>query len=78
MDTVSARELCDNAKQVLARVERGETLTVTSDGRPVAKLTPLPRATLTSRELVEQAKALPAMSYEKLMADIDAIMDTSL
>jgi prevent-host-death family protein len=39
--TVSVRELQQNLKQVIARVERGETVEVTRRRRPVARLAPV-------------------------------------
>jgi prevent-host-death family protein len=38
---VSVRELQQNLKRVMARVERGETLEVTRRRRPVARLAPI-------------------------------------
>ena len=38
--TVSVRELQQNLKRVMARVERGETVEVTRRRRPIARLTP--------------------------------------
>lgn len=38
--TVSVRELQQNLKQVLARVERGQVIEVTRHRRPVARLSP--------------------------------------
>jgi prevent-host-death family protein len=38
--TVSIRELQQNLKRVMARVERGETVEVTRRRRPVARLAP--------------------------------------
>jgi prevent-host-death family protein len=43
-DAVSIRELQQNLKRVLARVERGGVVEVTRRGRPVARLSPV-RAT---------------------------------
>lgn len=43
MGTVGVRELKQNASQVLARVEDGETFTVTVAGREVAQLIPTGR-----------------------------------
>ncbi len=37
------RELRNNTSEVLRRVENGEELDVTVNGRPVARLVPLPR-----------------------------------
>lgn len=39
--TVSVRELQQNLKRVMARIERGETVEVTRRRRPVARLTPI-------------------------------------
>ncbi len=36
------RELRNNTRALLARVEAGETVTITVDGRPAAALVPLP------------------------------------
>jgi len=35
MSVVSIRELCDHGGDLVDRVEAGESLTVTRDGRPV-------------------------------------------
>ena len=40
MTTIPLRELRNNASQVVRRVEAGERLTVTVDGRPAADLVP--------------------------------------
>ncbi|MDR2974860.1 MAG: type II toxin-antitoxin system prevent-host-death family antitoxin [Propionibacteriaceae bacterium] len=57
MSTVSVRDLRNHGGEPLARVQRGESLTVTSDGHPVARLTPLPSAAPPPRELSEVGKA---------------------
>jgi prevent-host-death family protein len=40
-NTVSVRELQQNLKQVMARVERGQEIEVTRRRRPVARLAPV-------------------------------------
>ena len=40
METIPLRELRNNASQIMRRVESGERLTVTVDGRPAADLVP--------------------------------------
>jgi len=42
MQTIGVRELRQQASRYLREVEQGETFEVTSGGRPVALLTPLP------------------------------------
>ncbi|MGH3701530.1 MAG: type II toxin-antitoxin system Phd/YefM family antitoxin [Pseudonocardiaceae bacterium] len=43
MTEIALRELRNNTSEVLRRVENGEELDVTVNGRPVARLVPLPR-----------------------------------
>lgn len=40
---VTSRDLRNDTRAVLARVEAGESITITVDGRPVATLEPLQR-----------------------------------
>ena len=40
--TISIRELQQNLKGVMARVERGQTIEITRRRRPIARLAPLP------------------------------------
>lgn len=52
-DEISVRQLRNHTAEVLRRVERGESLRVTVDRRPVAELVPLPsRATWVPRQRV--------------------------
>jgi prevent-host-death family protein len=52
------RELRDNLTAAVRRVRAGETIEVTSDGEPVALLTPVPR---TRRErLIAEGRLIPA------------------
>jgi prevent-host-death family protein len=46
--SVSVRELQQNLKRVMARVERGETVEVTRRRRPVARLAPAKEARPTA------------------------------
>jgi len=43
MTTVPSRDLRNHSRSLLARVEEGESLTITVDGRPVARLEPVER-----------------------------------
>ena len=46
MADVASRELRNNTRALLARVEAGESITITVDGRPVAFLEPIDRRPL--------------------------------
>jgi prevent-host-death family protein len=52
---VSVRYLRNHGANVLGRVERGEVLIVTRDGRPVAELRPLPKPSLIAEELLKSS-----------------------
>ena len=49
VEVVTVRDLRNRGGEVLDRVERGESVIVTRDGRPVAKLRPLPRRSARRR-----------------------------
>ncbi|MFC7486531.1 type II toxin-antitoxin system Phd/YefM family antitoxin [Knoellia pratensis] len=72
------RELRNHGGRVLDRVERGESLTVTKDGNPVAELRPIPRRSLSAGELIARAKRTPKVDPQRLRQDIDAVLDQSL
>ncbi|HAM01850.1 MAG TPA: type II toxin-antitoxin system prevent-host-death family antitoxin [Acidimicrobiaceae bacterium] len=72
------RDLRNHGGEVLARVEQGETVTVTRNGRPVAELRPLPRGGLTAEELVRRWRRLPVVDPDALRRDIDEVVDQSL
>ena len=60
---VGTRELRNNTRDLLSRVEAGEAIRITIDGRPVAVLQPtgrprwMPRDVLVRRLLTRQADA---------------------
>lgn len=70
MKTIPQRELRNRISQVLRRVEAGEHLRITVDGRPVADLIPVggarrtyvPREDLT--QLLENAPLDPAFTHD--------------
>lgn len=64
MTNVASRELRNNTRSLLSRVESGEQITITVDGRPVAQLLPIAerprwisRADFMSRVVANQADA---------------------
>lgn len=78
METVTVRDLRNKGAEVLRRATRGETLTVTRDGEPVAVLGPLPRPAASASELVTRRRHLPRVDPARLRGDLDAILDPSL
>jgi len=78
MTSVSIRDLRNHGGDVVDRVERGETVTVTRLGRPVAELRPVPKAGLTAEELLARCRRLPDVDAAALRRDIDTVIDTTL
>lgn len=78
MNGVTIRDLRNRSADVLRRVERGESLTVTRDGEPVATVAPLPRRTVQVDELILRRRSLPVIDADDLKADIDELIDPEL
>jgi prevent-host-death family protein len=78
MDTVSVRELRNHGGDVLDRVARGESLIVTRDGADVAELRPRPRRGPAAADLIARRRHLPAVDPEKLLREIDSVLDAGL
>ncbi len=78
MERVTIRNLRNQGGDVLARVEHGESVTITRDGRPVAELRPLSPAPLPGRMLLDRWRNLPPVDPAQLRADIDLLTDSSL
>ena len=61
MTEVGAFEAKTHLSHLLERVERGETITITRHGRPVARLTPIGRSSRDERlRAIEDLKRLRA------------------
>ena len=76
MPEIASRELRNNTRALLDRVEAGETVTITVDGRPVALLGPvsrrprwLSRDEFVRRVLPRQADAALAGELRTLAPD---------
>lgn len=78
MSEVTIRELRNHGGEVIDRVARGETLTVTRAGVPVAELRAIPRPRLTAEVLLARWRNLPSVDPAHFRADIDATVDPSL
>lgn len=78
MDTVTIRDLRNHGGDVVDRVEAGERLTVTRDGRPVAELRPVRSRGIAAAALLARWRRLPAVEADAFRRDIDAALDQSL
>jgi prevent-host-death family protein len=78
VESVTVRDLRNRGEEVLDRVERGERVIVTRDGRAIAELRPLPRRSARTLELIERRKGLPRVDPDALRRDIDTVIDPTL
>jgi prevent-host-death family protein len=77
MTEVSIRELRNHGGEVVDRASRGEQITITRSGRPVAELRPV-RPPLSAEALISRWRKLPAIDPAALRADIDNLLDSRL
>ena len=78
MTEATIRELRNSGGRVVDRVLAGEHVTITRDGRPVARLEPVARGRLGSDALIERFRRLPDMDPERLRRDVDDLLDQGL
>lgn len=78
MSKVTIRELRNHGGRVLERVARGETVTVTRSGHPMAELRPLAARALPADVLLRRWRGLPAIDVSRLRADLDGVLDSSV
>jgi len=75
---VSIRELRNHGGEVVERAQRGERLTITRDGAPVAELVALPRSPAPLGELRRRWALLPDIDPVAFQRDIDDVFDPAL
>jgi prevent-host-death family protein len=78
MSEVSIRDLRNHGGEVVERAARGEAITITRSGRPVAQLRSLPPRPLSAEQLLARWRRLPPVDARALQADIDATLDPRL
>jgi prevent-host-death family protein len=77
MPDVTIRDLRNKGGEVVDRALRGEEITITRDGRPVAELRSL-RPALGAEALLERWGNLPTVDPAALRADLDEFLDVEL
>ena len=75
---MSIRDLRNKGGDVVDRAARGEVITITKSGKPVAELRPLPRRPLSREALVAKWRRLPPLDPVQLREELDAIIDPRL
>jgi prevent-host-death family protein len=78
MSEVTIRDLRNHGGDVIDRMQAGEPITITRDGRPVAQLIPATAPGVPVDQLLERWRRLPPVDPVALREDIDAIIDQRL
>jgi len=78
MSEVSIRELRNRGGDVVDRAIRGERLTITRSGKPVAELRPLPQQPLALEVILTRRQSLPPVDPDRLRDDLDQLLDPTL
>jgi len=77
MSSVSIRDLRNHGGDVVDRASRGERITITRGGTPVAELRAV-RPGLSAEVLLDRRRRLPEVDPGRLREDIDQLLDPSL
>jgi prevent-host-death family protein len=77
MGDVTIRELRNEGGDVVDRAARGERITITRSGTPVAELRPL-RPPLSAEAVLERARRLPPVDAASLREDVDELFPNNL
>ena len=56
METVAVSELRSNLMRILKRIERGSIITITSRGRPIARMLPPENSMMEAREKLKSLR----------------------
>lgn len=78
MSEVSIRDLRNHGGDVVDRAAKGERLTITRSGKPVAELRPLEREPMSLEVILARRRHLPAVDPDRLRHDLDQILDPTL
>jgi prevent-host-death family protein len=78
MAEVSIRDLRHHGGEVVDRVARGERVTITRAGKPVAELRPLTRDPMSLEVLLGGWRRLPWVDPDRFRADVDGVLDGRL
>jgi prevent-host-death family protein len=78
VSSVTIRELRNRGGDVVDRASRGEQITITRAGKPVAELRPVDASALPADILLARWRRLPAVDPAALRSDLDEILDAAV
>jgi prevent-host-death family protein len=78
MANVSIRDLRNKGGEVVERATRGEQITITKAGKPVAELQRVTRRAIPAEVLLARWRPLPTVDPAGVRADMDGALDPRL
>ena len=74
---ISQRDLRLHSREIMDALEKGQSFTITRNGREIGEFVPKPRKRmfLSWDEFIELGRGLPDIDEEKFYADIDAVIN---
>lgn len=78
MAEVSIRDLRNHGGDIVDRASKGERLTITRSGKPVAELRPLAGEPKSLAVLLAERRRLPAVDPDRFREDLDRVLDPTL
>ena len=78
MSQATIRDLRNHGGEVLDRVAKGERVTITRDGRPVAELRPINQPRVSAEGLLARWRHLPMVDAASFRKDVDEALDARL
>lgn len=78
MSEVTIRELRNHGGAVVDRAARGEEITITRAGKPVAELRAKAGPALSAANLLARWRTVPRVDHAALRADLDELLDAEL
>jgi prevent-host-death family protein len=78
MANVTIRELRNHGGAVVDRAARGEEITITRAGTPVAALRAVAAEAVPAALLLDRWRHLPTVDAAQLRADLDEVLDATL
>lgn len=75
---MTIRDLRNKGGEVVERAARGEPITITKAGKPVAELHAVRRRGSSAETLITRWSRLPKLDPARVRADIDELLDPRL
>ena len=77
---ISHRDLRMRSREIMDAVERGESFTVTRDGRKIGELIPLrrPKRFVSRADFVRASRFMPTVDVNRFRADLDAAINSAI